>query len=207
MPFPAEAAMQLFYYPTSPYARKCRIVARERGLMAEVEEIACNPHDDPPELQSSNPLGKVPALVLDDGTAIFDSPVIAEYLDGLGSAPALIPAAGAARFKVLVAAALGQGVTDAAYNATMEGRRPESQRSPEAVTRYRAAILRSLDHMSDHLAALPGDLTLGHIACAAALGYLDLRHGDLKWREGRDALAAWFEEFNARPSMRETDPS
>ena len=78
--------MQLFYSPTSPYARKCRVVARERGLMADIEETLCNPMEDPPELQSKNPLGKIPALILDDGTAIFDSPVIAEYLDGLGAA-------------------------------------------------------------------------------------------------------------------------
>lgn len=198
--------MQLFYSPTSPYARKCRIVARERGLMGELEELACNPMSDPPELQSKNPLGKVPALILDDGTAIFDSPVIAEYLDGLGNAPALIPAAGAPRFKVLVAAALGHGVTDAAYNATMEARRPEGERSPAAIERWRAAVARSLDHMADHLEGLPGELTMGHISCAAALGYLDLRHGDLKWRNGRASLAAWFDEFNARPSMQETAP-
>ncbi|MEO3428667.1 glutathione S-transferase N-terminal domain-containing protein [Pelagibius sp. CAU 1746] len=199
--------MQLFYSPTSPYARKCRVVARERDLMADVEEVACNPMTDPPELQRRNPLGKVPALILDDGTAIFDSPVIAEYLDGVGSAPALIPAAGAARFKVLVAAALGQGVTDAAYYATMEARRPEGQRSPEVVDRYRAAIRRSLGHMMDHLKGLPGEVTMGHIACGAGLAYLDLRHDDLKWRDGHDALAAWFEEFNARPSMQETVPA
>ncbi len=199
--------MQLFYSPTSPYARKCRVVARERDLMADIEEVACSPMEDPPELQRKNPLGKVPALILDDGAAIFDSPVISEYLDGLGSAPALIPAAGSARFKVLVAAALGQGLTDAAYNATMEARRPEGQQSPETVARYRAAIIRSLDHMMDHLKGLPGELTMGHIACGTALGYLDLRHGDLKWREGRDELAAWFEEFNARPSMQETAPA
>jgi len=199
--------MQLFYSPTSPYARKCRVVARERDLLADIEETTASPYDDPPELQSKNPLGKVPCLVLDDGTAIFDSPVISEYLDGLGSAPALIPAAGAARFKVLVAAALGQGLTDAAYNATMEARRPEGQQSPETLARYRAAIGRSLDVMADHLTGLPGELTLGHISCGTGLGYLDLRHGDLKWREGRDALAAWFEEFDARPSMRETAPA
>lgn len=199
--------MQLFYSPTSPYARKCRVVARERGLMAEIEEVACNPMENPPELQRSNPLGKVPALILDDGTAMFDSPVIAEYLDGLGNAPALIPAAGAPRFKVLVAAALGQGVTDAAYNTTMEARRPEAQQSPEAVERWRAAMRRGLDHMTDHLQGLPGDLTLGHIACGVALGYLDLRHGYLDWRDGRADLAAWFEEFKARPAMRETDPN
>src|SRR3546814_135775 len=125
--------MQLFYSPTSPSARKCRVVARERGLMADLEEVVCNPMEDPAALHASNPLGKVPCLVLDDGVAVFDSPVIAEYLDGLGNAPALIPAAGSARFKVLVAAALAQGMTDSALAMTMEGRRPEAQRSPEAV--------------------------------------------------------------------------
>lgn len=198
--------MQLFYAPPSPYARKCRVVARERGLMAEIEETFCNPHEDPPELQAKNPLGRVPALVLDDGTAVFDSPVICEYLDGLGSAPALIPAHGPDRFKVLVAAALAQGMTDSALNATMEGRRPEGERSPAAVKRWEASILRGLDAMMGHLKALPGDLSMAHIACAVALGYLDLRHGHLNWRDGRDDLAAWFAEFNARPSMRETDP-
>ncbi len=199
--------MQLFYSPTSPYARKCRVVARERGLMADLDEVACNPMQDPAELHAANPLGKVPCLVLADGMAVFDSPVIAEYLDGLGNAPALIPAAGSARFKVLVAAALAQGMTDAAFNMTMEGRRPEAQQSPETIARWRAAILRGLDQMGGHLKGLPGDLTMGHIACAAALGYLDLRHGALEWRKGRGDLAAWFEEFNARPAMRETDPA
>jgi glutathione S-transferase len=198
--------MQLFYSPTSPYARKCRVVARERGLMAELEEVACNPMDDPAALHAANPLGKVPCLVLDDGMAIFDSPVIAEYLDGLGTAPALIPAAGSARFKVLVAAALAQGMTDAAFNITMEGRRPAAQQSPETIARWRASIVRGLDQMGGHLKTLPGDITMGHIAGGAALGYLDLRHGALEWRKGRSDLAAWFEEFNARPSMRETAP-
>lgn len=199
--------MQLFYSPTSPYARKCRVVARERGLMAELQEILCNPMEDPPELQAKNPLGKVPALVLDDGTALFDSPVIAEYLDGLGAAERMIRSESSARFKVLTAAALGQGVTDAAFNVTMEGRRPEGERSPAAVARWRAAILRGLDQMTDHIQGQPGALTMGHVACACALGYLDLRHGDLGWRDGRGDLADWFAAFDARPSMRETDPS
>ena len=199
--------MQLFYSPTSPYARKCRVVARERGLQDRIEETSLNPYDDPGELQAKNPLGRVPALVLDDGMALFDSPVICEYLDGLGSAPALIPASGTERFRVLVAAALAQGMTDSALNVTMEGRRPEGERSPAAVARWEASILRGLDAMNDHLSGLPGDLTLGHVACGCALGYLDLRHGHLNWRGGREPLAAWFEAFNARPSMRETDPN
>lgn len=199
--------MQLIYSPTSPYARKCRVVARERGLMDGIEETSLNPYDDPAALQSKNPLGRVPALVRDDGTAVFDSPVICEYLDGLGDAPALIPAGGEERLKVLVAAALAQGMTDSALNATMEGRRPEGERSPAAVQRWEASILRGLDAMMDHLKGLPGDLTLGQIACGVTLGYLDLRHGHLNWREGRDELAAWFAAFNARPSMQETDPN
>lgn len=199
--------MQLFYSPTSPYARKCRVVARERGLLSEIEETDCYPYDDPPELQARNPLGKVPALVLADGTAIFDSPVICEYLDGLGTAPALIPAAGAPRFKVLVAAALAQGMTDSAYLMTMESRRPDGERSSGAIVRWRASIQRGLDQMTAHLKGLPGELTMGHIACGTMLGYLDLRQADLEWRQGREALAEWFAGFNARPSMRETDPN
>lgn len=199
--------MQLIYAPTSPYARKCRVVARERGLMDGIEEISLNPYEDPAALQSKNPLGRVPALVRDDGTAVFDSPVICEYLDGLGDAPALIPAGGDDRLKVLVAAALAQGMTDSALNVTMEGRRPEGERSPAAVQRWEASILRGLDAMMDHVKGLPGGLTLGHIACGVALGYLDLRHGHLNWRGGRDDLATWFAEINARPSMQETDPN
>src|SRR3546814_11308592 len=112
--------MQLFYSPTSPYARKCRVVARERGLMADLEEVVCNPMEDPAALHASNPLGKVPCLVLDDGVAVFDSPVIAEFLDGLGNAQALTPAAGPARFQVLVAAALAQGLTASDLSMSLE---------------------------------------------------------------------------------------
>ena len=85
---------------------------------------------------------------------------------------------------------------------------PETlHRVHDAVARWEASILRGLDVMMDHLKGLPGDLTLGHIACGVTLGYLDLRHGHLNWREGRDELAAWFAAFNARPSMQETDPN
>ena len=199
--------MQLLYAPTSPYARKCRVVARERGLMGQIEEVAVNPHEDPAELQAKNPLGKVPTLVLDDGRAVFDSPVICELLDSLDGSPRLIPAVGAGRFTVLVTAALAQGMTDAAVNMVMEGRRPESERSPGMVQRWEASILRSLDVMMGYLNALPQNLSLGHIACGTALGYLDLRHGHLNWRDGRDDLAKWFEAINASPAMQDTDPN
>src|SRR3546814_12751254 len=115
--------------------------------MADLEEVVCNPMEDPAALHASNPLGKVPWLVLDDGVAVFDSPVIAAYLDGIGNAPALIPAAGSARFKVLVAAALAQGMTDSALAMTMEGRRPAAHRSPEAVARRRALVRRGADRI------------------------------------------------------------
>src|SRR3546814_13763865 len=123
--------MQLFYSPTSPYARKCRVVARERGLMADLEEVVCNPMEDPAALHASNPLGKVHCLVLDDGVAVFDSPVIAEYLDGPGNEPALIPAAGPARIQVLLPAALAQGTPASACATTLEGSRPQAHRPPE----------------------------------------------------------------------------
>lgn len=198
--------MQLLYSPTSPYARKCRVVARERGLIPGIEEVDCNPHEDPAELHAKNPLGRVPTLVLDDGRAVFDSPVICELLEGLGSAPPLVPGVGQGKFQVLVAAALAQGMTDSAVNMVMESRRPEGERSSAAVERWRASIQRGLDSMMDYLAVQPEALTLGHIACGCTLGYLDLRHGDMAWRDGRGTLADWFEAFSARPAMQETKP-
>ena len=204
--------MQLLYSPTSPYARKCRVAARERGLMSTLEEVEVNPHEDPEELRAKNPLGKVPTLVLDDGRAVFDSPVICELFDSFGRPPSLIPATGRGRFTVLVTAALAQGMTDSAVNMVMEGRRKKAERSEAAVERWRGSIERSLALLAAYVKALPGGMaadavTLGHISCATTLGYLDLRHGDMNWRNDRDELAAWFAEFNARPSMQETDPN
>jgi glutathione S-transferase len=199
--------MKLFYSPTSPYVRKVRVIVREKGMQAALEEVACNPYQDPPELQQSNPLGKVPALVLADGSVLFDSPVICEFLDTLGDPPRLIPLHGSERWTVLTAQALADGVLDAAVALTLEGRRPPGERSSSMTTRWRHQIERSVDAMAKGLGALPPSLCLGHVAYACALGYLDFRQPTLSWREGRGELARWCAEFADRPSMAATIPN
>ena len=123
--------MKLFYSPTSPYARKCRALAIEKGIEGRLEIITASPMSNPPALQAANPLGKVPALLLDNGQCIVDSPVICAYLDSLTDAPRLIPADPAARIDALTREALADGIMDAAFAIVMERKRPDQQRSPE----------------------------------------------------------------------------
>jgi glutathione S-transferase len=197
--------MKLFYSPTSPYARKCRIVAIERGLEQQVEIVNASPLSDPPDLQRANPLGKVPALVLADGRCIVDSPVICEFLDGIGASAPLIPRDLTARIEARTREALADGIMDAAFNLTMEKKRPEPQRSPEWIGRWTGAIRRSVAHFN--AAQRPAArFDLGDITLACALGYLDLRHGDLAWRSEAPALASWFAATSERYSLSSTVP-
>ena len=156
-------------------------------------------------MQAANPLGKVPALVTDEGRAIFDSPVICAYLDSLASEPALIPD-GPKRWTVLTNEALCDGILDAALGIVMEGRRPEAQRSPDWLDRWPAAILRSLDAVEAKISGFEGDLTIAQLCLGATLGYLDFRLPDLSWRNGRPNIKAWFDAFSQRESMIETNP-
>ena len=197
--------MKVMSAPTSPYARKVRMVIIEKGLQDRVEVIAASPYDNPPDLLAANPLCKVPALLTDDGKAIFDSPVICHYLDSLAPPACLLPE-GEARWDYLVREALCDGILDAAYNTTMEGRRPEGYRSPDAPKRWRTAIVRAVAAVEDDIAGYEGALTLAQIGLGAALGYLDFRLADIGWRESCPKTAAWYETFSQRPSMQATRP-
>ncbi len=198
--------MKLYVANTSPYARKARMVVIEKGLEDRVELISRNPYDESPDLKAANPLGKVPALVTDDGAAIFDSPVICAYLDGLSDESPLIPAS-ADRWRVLTAEALTDGILDAAYNTVMERRRPEEERSEMWQERWASAIFRSVDAVEADLEGFQGPLSLAQIGLGAALGYLDFRLPDLAWREAHPRSAEWFAAFTQRPSMQQTDPA
>lgn len=198
--------MRLFYSATSPYARKVRIVIAEKGLEHRVESILCNPFDVVPELLAVNPLGKVPSLLLDDGTAHFDSPVISEYLDSLDGTVQLLPASGPDRWRALHQQALGDGILDAAFSVAMESRRPEEKQSPDWIGRWTAAITRSFHALEVEMDGMGENVTLGHIAFGAALGYLDLRLPVLDWRAECPKTASWFMTFSERPSMRVTRP-
>lgn len=197
--------MQLIYAKPSPYSRKARVTVLEKGLAGRVEEIVVSPMEDPAVLLEANPLGKVPALRLDDGRSLYDSWVICEYLDTLAPTPRLIPD-GPARFEVLRRAALADGVLDAAVTARLELLRPEDKRWTPWTDRQRRAIERGLAVMAQDVAALGSELTLAHIEFAVALEYLDFRLPDVAWRDAHPALAAWLGEFSQRPSMQATRP-
>lgn len=200
--------MKLYYSPTSPYARKVRTVVAEKQLGGLIEEIIVDVYADPPALTDCNPLGKIPALVSDEGLALFDSPVICAYLDAHPQAqgPRLKPQSGPGQWSVARAEALADGVMDLGLNLTMERRKPEAEASPTSAKRWRGQLLRALDALPATLRGLPEDVTLGHLAIACALGYVDFRHGDMNWRDGRGELAAWYETIAARPSLAATAP-
>ncbi len=196
--------MKLFYSVTSPYARKTRLMAREKGFQDRIEEIPCNPHEKVPGLSEANPLGRVPTLVLDDGSGLYDSPVICQYLDSLSDTPRLIPESEPQRWDALRWEALADGILDAAYNSVMEGRRPLNEQSQDWIGRWHDEIRTALDAMEQDFAILPESLCLSHLALAAALGYLDFRLPDLAWRAERPAGTRWYEDFSRRPSMQDT---
>jgi glutathione S-transferase len=199
--------MKLHWSPRSPFVRKVMIVAHERGL---VDRIVCvrtvaamtKPHA---ELMVDNPLSKIPTLVLDDGRVLYDSPVICEYLDGLGNAPKLFPAEPAAHFEALRRQALGDGFLDMLVALRNERERAHPSDVHMASTAARtAAVLQSLESEAGALGATP--FGIGHIAIGCALSYLDFRFAEEDWRKRHPRLAHWHAAFAARPSVRATEP-
>lgn len=180
--------------PASPFGRKVKIAADLLGLHDEIEVVAADTGNPDPALLQQNPLGKIPVLVLADGTALFDSKVIVEYLDSLAG-PRLIPAAPEARARVLTAAALADGISEAALLIVYEKRfRPPDLWSQNWLDRQAQKITRGL---SAFAARPPADgRDIAHIGLACALGYLDLRL-DGAWRAQQPALVKWLDGFAA----------
>lgn len=199
--------MKLYHSPLSPYVRKVMVVAHEVGLLDDIETVegAGTPLQPNDETVAVNPLGKVPALVTEDGMTLYDSRVICRYLDHLGGA-GLYPT-GASQFPVLQREALAEGVIDAAQLTAYEWRlRPENLRFQPWVDGQKDKVRRGIEEFERHIDALAGHLTIDKIALGCALGYIDLRLGDLNWRDEHPGLAAWYREFSARQSMKETAP-
>jgi glutathione S-transferase len=199
--------MKLHWSPRSPFVRKVMIVAHERGLL---DRLACvrtvaamtTPHA---ELMRDNPLSKIPTLVLDDGTALYDSPVICEYLDALDGRPQLFPAAREPRLVALRRQALGDGFLDLLVLARNEQLRDEpSEIYLKSAAVRSAAVLDALEREAPALAASGFDI--GHIAIGCALSYLDFRFADQDWRKKRPNLARWHSGFAARASVEATRP-
>ncbi len=197
--------MKLLMTETSPYARKCRMLIREQGLTARIEEVEALPLDDPDDLLSSNPLGKVPALIRDGATALIDSPLICEYIDSLNE-DRWIPKSGMSRWRVLRFQAIADGILDLAVGRRVEMTRPEDKRFDFWIERQENGIRRSLDLLESEADKFAGGFDLGGMAIAVALGYLDFRYPESEWRTGRDRLTAFHEKWAERPSYQSTEP-
>ncbi|MSP67058.1 MAG: glutathione S-transferase [Alphaproteobacteria bacterium] len=202
--------MKIMYVPASPYVRKALVTVIEKGLADKVEKVRDNPFEETTKIPDFNPAGKVPTLIRDDGGVLFDSPVICEYLDSVGTGPKLFPSGGEARWTALRRQALGDAALDAIVVIINEmHRRPADKQHPPVVERQARVLTRCFDMMERDAAALGNDITVGHIAYGIALGHLDFREemvGGIEWRTGRPKLAAWFATFNQRPSMQATIP-
>ncbi len=198
--------MKLRYSPLSPFVRKVTVTLIETGLEDKVERIPTDVWDPASDIAKDNPLGKVPALITDDGQVLYDSPVICEYLDGLHDGDKLFPASGQARWQALRLQALGDGMSEAGIATLLETRRPEELQYEKWMARQTAAILRAMDALESETDGLEGPLTIGHVALGCSVGWLDFRFPDLGWRQDRPGLAEWFEGFNERPSMTATVP-
>jgi glutathione S-transferase len=199
--------MQLLSSPASPFARKCRVVLLETGQAdVEVRDVSASPMGGEADLNAANPSGKIPALIRDDGPALYDSRVITRFLDDRAGA-GLYP--GTRLWDVLALEANADAVAEAALAITYEKRlRPEALWWPDWFEAQWNKVSRSLDAMEGRsMALLEGHLNAAQIAVGCALGYLDLRHGDRDWRAGRATLAAWEAAFSTREAMHATAPA
>lgn len=201
--------MKLYFTPTSPFVRKVLVCAHELGLDGRIETVLLRPSPTQPDpvLSRENPLNKIPALVRDDGRALYDSPVICEYLDALAGGGRLIPRDGDARWDVLRTQALADGVLDAGILVFYErSYRPAELHWAAWLDGQSQKALQGLDALDALCADFGESPDLGQIAVACALGWLLFRapFGDVL--ATRPALSAWFARFNARPSMTATAP-
>jgi glutathione S-transferase len=199
--------MKLYSASASPYSRKARVLVIELGLSSRVEVQEQAPRDNSTGYFNVNPLARVPALLTDDGTVLYDSPVICEYLNTLANG-SIIPAAGVQRWDALRRQALADGLLDTALPLRGELLRTKELQSADLVNRHRATIDRALDAMNREPAIVQGNtFDIGTVAIACALAWLDFRFADWGWRATRPALAAWLARFEARPSFQSTKPA
>lgn len=199
--------MKLHWSPRSPYVRKVMIAAHELGLAGRITTIRTVVRMDAPNdaLLPDNPLSKIPTLVLADGTALFDSLTICEYLDDLAGG-SLLPRQGAARWRALTWHSLGQGLLDLLILWRNERDKPAERQTPALLDSFAVKARTTLDRLEGMAGTLRDEpFGLAQIAIGCALSYLDFRFADLAWREGRPALAEWQAGFEARPSVQATE--
>ena len=200
--------MKLIGSYTSPFVRKVRVVLAEKKI--EADFVIDSPWTPETQVPDVNPLGKIPVLLLDDGTPLFDSRVIVEYLDNVTPNNKLMPAPNRERMEVKRWEALADGLVEAGVAAFLEAKRPDGEKSPSWIARQQEKIQRTLDYMAKELGenswCMGTHFSLADIAMGVSLGYLDFRFPDIDWRAAHPGLARVFEKLMQRPSFAETVP-
>ena len=198
--------MKLYITTPSPFARKVRIVAREKGLSDRIEEVVVDPYGNAPELLASNPVVQVPTLIAGDGQPLNDSPVICEYLDRLGGGDDLLPPSGSAGWlRVKRLETLGNQALEMGVKLVLEKRRPEHERSPMWIERWTTHMGRALDALeAEDLSA--DSIDMGVITAGIAVTWIGFRHPDYDWKTGRPKLVAFQQAIEARDSFVATFP-
>lgn len=200
--------MKLIGSPTSPFARKVRIVLAEKKI--EYAFVIESPWTADSKVPNINPLGKIPVLILDDETPLFDSRVIVEYIDNVTPNNKLFPVPNRERTEVKRWEALADGVCDAAVNALLEGKRPANEQSQEWIARQQGKVSRGLAFMTSELGEKPfcvgTHFSMADIGVGMALGYLSFRFPEINWRENHPNLDKLYTKLMQRPSFADTVP-
>ena len=199
--------MKLYWSSRSPYVRKVMICAHERGIAGSIERVRAvvSLAQADAKVMADNPLGKIPTLIRDDGRSLYDSAVICEYLDSLGSGPALFPPHGDPRLNALRRHALGDGMLDTLILWRAELAKPAARQTPEWLATFALKTRNALDVIeADADALMKAPFGIGHVAIAVALEYLDFRFAHLAWRNGHPRAAACSAQFAQRDSVQTT---
>jgi glutathione S-transferase len=192
--------MKLYQAPTSPYCKKVSLVCAELGLEDRIAFVLQMPRDDTNGFHERAPLARIPALQTYEGLVLADSTVICEYLNELASG-SLFPPSGAARWRALNGQAIGDGLLDTLLPLRHERLRSAAQQSEELTKRLRATVERVLDALEADWPLDRSAFTIGDIAIATALGYLDFHFPELSWRTRREGLERWFRDTARRASL------
>jgi len=200
--------MKLRWAPGSPFVRKVTVTAIEAGLDDRIERMMTDYHKPDSDIIDQNPLGKVPAMILDDGDILIDSSVICAYLDSLHDRHKMIPVNPEFRFKVLSLEALADGMTESAINVQRERGRPAEGQSDAIRDKQWGKFERAMDWINANPRALEGPLNIGHIAIATGIGWVEFRMGDIlgDWKSRWTMLGAWYDQVSKRPSFQATVP-
>ncbi|MGB0576191.1 MAG: glutathione S-transferase family protein [Alphaproteobacteria bacterium] len=200
--------MKLRWAPGSPFVRKVTVTAIEVGLDNRIERMMTDYHKPDSDIIDHNPLGKVPAMILDDGDILVDSSVICAYLDSLHDGNKLIPNDPRYRYKVLSLEALADCMTESAINVQRENSRPAESQSDVVRDKQWGKFERAMDWINATHSVLEGPLNIGHIAVATGVGWVEFRMGDTlgDWKSRWGMLGAWYDQVSERPSFQATVP-